>query len=115
MKQRLGPRRTKELVDKATELRRSGLPWSAIAIKLHVSKDWLNYNTGKAGMERYDRTLMKTSEANVIKAIELRAQGVCWKLVERQIGVLASTLQWALRVRKESEAEYPASVNNGSQ
>ena len=91
-----GPRKTAELVAKATEMRATGLKWGTIARQLKLTVGWIKWHTGKAGHIRYDQDRLKTSPANLAKARELRAAGVPWKLVERQMGIPARTLERAI-------------------
>lgn len=84
---RFGPKESVAIAAKAMELHKAGGSWVAIAKELGVDRSWLKHWVNKAGYPRNDKTRIKASPANLLKARGLRAQGVCWKLVGRQVGV----------------------------
>ncbi len=88
-----GPKKTAELTAKALELREAGSKWTEICKQLNINKSWLQWHINKAGYQRNDKSRLKTSPANVQKARELRANGMCWKRVEREMGIVAETLR----------------------
>lgn len=102
-----GPKKTAELRAKAIELRAAGLKWVTIARQLKVTLAWLAWHTEKAGVVRYDQDRLKTSPANLLKARELRAAGVPWKLVEREIGVNRQTLSRAIIKQNQAAQNGP--------
>lgn len=94
---RHGPRKSVEVASEAIRLRQAGYKWTEIAKKLRVTLKLLEHWTAKQGL-RPDRSKMKGSPANLARARELRAAGVPWKLVEREIGVCFHTLRKAILV-----------------
>lgn len=89
----LGPVKRKEVDLKAISMRKAGLPWSIIAQKLSYKarslKQW-------AKDQGYEPQKVKASPENLAEAKELRAKGLCWKLVEREMGINWRTLSRAI-------------------
>lgn len=97
-----GPRKSAEIAAKAADMRKDCVTWSEIEKRLKVTKTWLNRWMGKAGFKKADK---KSSPENLRKARELRAAGVCWKMVARQVGVEHwRTLQKAIAMEDKIEA-----------
>lgn len=78
---------------KAISMRKAGLPWSIIAQKLSYKARSLKQWAKDRG---YEPQKVKASPANLARAKELRAKGVCWKLVEREMGINWRTLSRAI-------------------
>lgn len=93
-----GPRKSMEIALKAVELRKESATWKDIAKQLKVNLRWLRNWVKKAGYQPKNKDALKASPANLSRARQLRADGVCWKLIEREIGVSWRTLQWAICV-----------------
>lgn len=91
----LGPIKRKEVALKAISMRKAGLPWSIIAQKLSYKTRSLKQWAKDHG---YEPQKVKASPANLARAKELRAKGVCWKLVEREMGINWRTLYRAICV-----------------
>ena len=92
---------TDQIVDMAFSLRAEKLSWADICKKLDVKIGWLQYQMHKAGLKSAPwRTTLATPD-KVAEARKLRAQGVCWKLVERKIGVNAGTLRRAMIIGRD--------------
>lgn len=91
----LGPVKRKEVALKAISMRKAGLPWSIIAQKLSYKARSLKQWAKDHG---YEPQKVKASPANLARAKELRAKGICWNLVEREIGINWRTLYRAICV-----------------
>lgn len=93
----LGPVKRKDVALKAISMRKAGLPWSIIAQKLSYKARSLKQWAKDHG---YEPQKVKASPENLAKAKELRAKGLCWKLVEREMGINWRTLYRAIAIQK---------------
>lgn len=85
---RFGPKKTAEVRAEAFQMLKGGKSWAQIAMRFSVSQSWLKDNVSKhPDYKAFRNALLKSSDENLAKARELRAQGVCWKLVAREVGV----------------------------
>lgn len=104
---RHGPRKTAEIRAEAIQMRKDGKTWAQVAMRFKVKQSWLKAHVAKhpdyAGVRD---SLLKASPANLAKARELRAAGVCWKLVARQVGIDHwRTLQRAITLEDKAAAD----------
>lgn len=88
----------KELLQEALRLRDGGkISWRAVAEQLGVKIGWLHHNLDVEGLvSRDNRRPVKATPELTLKAVKLREAGVCWKLIERQLGVNQHTLRRAV-------------------
>lgn len=93
-----GPRKSAQIAVKAIKLREEKLKWREIAKKLQVNQSWLRNWVEKAGYEHNNKHVLKSSPENLLRARQMRSDGICWKLIEREIGVAWRTLQRAICV-----------------
>lgn len=93
-----GPRKSLEIAFSAIELRKEKLTWPQIAARLKVNQRWLKNWVNKAGYTPHNAEELKASPENLARARQLRSEGVCWKLIEREMGIAWKTLQWAICV-----------------
>lgn len=103
---RHGPRKSAEIAVKAVAMRATGMSWVVIAKRMRVKVEWLRYWTAKVGHEPGQSSDLKTSPARLAEARELRAQGMCWKLIERRMGISCRTLQYG--INKENKLSKKA-------
>lgn len=89
----LGPVKRKEVALKAISMRKDGLPWPIIAQKLSYKARSLKQWAKDHG---YEQQKVKASPENLAKAKDLRAKGLCWKMVEREMGINWRTLSRAI-------------------
>ncbi len=97
-----GPRKSRELTAQAIQIRETEkLTWREIAERLDVSIDWLKHR--RLAVPNPPRGLLqhKTCPANLDRAAALRAQGLPWKLVGRQMGIDWHTLARAIYLRSK--------------
>lgn len=101
-----GPRKSAEIAAKAADLRKAGLTWMEIERQLDVTKNWLDRWMAKIGFKKSGKEDRKSSPENLRKARELRAAGICWKMVARQVGIDHwRTLQRAITMEDKLQAE----------
>jgi orotate phosphoribosyltransferase-like protein len=96
-----GPRKTEELARRALALRaETGAQWKDIAAELGVTTDWIRRHASKFG--DVCGPLVATPE-NIQTAIALRAAGVCWKSIARQLNL--DHWHWLRRVVARTQGE----------
>lgn len=98
---------TPELIAKGIALREQGHSWASCGEVLGVKPDSLRLAMLRKGVNPCvpqskilvaaagTHQIVATPE-RIAQARELRAQGMCWKLIERQMGVKGETLRRAL-------------------
>lgn len=89
---------TPELMAQGVALRAQGKTWAGCGDALGLNGASLRSALARAGIKapgRLGAEPVATPE-RIARARELRAQGMCWKLIERQLGVSGSTLAKAI-------------------
>lgn len=100
------PHITADIMERGAQLRKEGLPWEQCGEKLGVNYKSLRSAMGRKGIKAEGKPPRLATPELVARARALRAQGVCWKLVERELGVNFKTL--ANRVALEDKRERGA-------
>lgn len=90
-----GPRKTAEVAAKAFELQQAGLQRKDIANQLGVSCKWITYWLEKLGYPPA-KVMVRTTPENIMIARQMRLDGVCWKLIGREMGCNWRTFQRAI-------------------
>lgn len=103
------PRRimTPQIISRCTDLRKAGFSWNECADMMGEKMQSLRAALDRNGVPSFGSRgsaggHTKTPPETVLRARELRAQGVCWKLVERELGVSFNTL--AIIICRENKA-----------
>lgn len=93
------PRRvmTPQIISRCTDLRKAGFSWNECAAMMGEKMQSLRTALDRNGVPAFGQRgsgggVRKTPAEAVLKARELRAQGVCWKLIERELGINLNTL-----------------------
>lgn len=86
---------TAAMIQQGEELRASGLGWVDCGKAIGINGQSLRAAMRRAGIAAtgvaIGPTLIATPE-RMARAAELRAQGVCWKLIGRELGINSATL-----------------------
>ena len=87
---------TEQVISQCIDLRAYGFTWMQCEEMLGEKMHSLRAALMRAGvpMLGVKGRLVKATPELVLKARELRAQGMCWKLVERELGVNWLTLAY---------------------
>lgn len=102
------PHITAEMMASGAELHNAGHSWAECGELLGINGQSLRLAMVRNGVKvmphRVGAKTIATPELKA-KARELRAQGVCWKLIERQLGVSWGTLSSAIRREDQQQKQ----------
>lgn len=103
------PRRimTPQIISRCTDLRKAGFSWNECADMMGEKMQSLRAALDRNGVPAFGRRgshggMIKIPAETILKARELRSQGMCWKLIERELGVSLYSL--SARISKENKA-----------
>lgn len=95
MKRGRGNKTPEEAIDKVVALYAAGFTGKAIGSKLGCSPANVFKHLTARGIDMSRKT--QAGETYALLAIDLREEGMCWKLIERKIGFSRSTLVRAIK------------------
>lgn len=112
MNRKYTPEKTQELLQQAIALRATGLMWKEVIRRLDITKAWLRFNLDKIEFDRKAQGAVTAVRVctphNIAEARRLRAEGVRWKTIGRQLGVRWESLSRAITQENRAKGNTDA-------